>query len=45
MASAAACVLAQLAGREGGVCPAPGAIWHGCQRRVLDVSSGVSHLA
>lgn len=46
MANAAARILAQLAGRERAMSPVPGAIWHGCQCRVVDgLSSGVSHLA
>lgn len=45
MANAAAWIVSQLAGREGDVCPTPGAIWCGCQHRRADgVSSGVSHL-
>lgn len=46
MANAAAGILAQLAGREGDVCLATGAVWRGCRRQVLDVvSSAVSHPA
>lgn len=45
MANAAAWIVSQPAGGEGGVCPAPGAIWCGCQHRREDgVSFGVSCL-